>query len=250
MPQPHFEFDLSHTDPVPVYHQLEKAIQKYIESGQLAVGDLLPPERDICRLNSLSLSTVRKALQNLVQNGYLYRIQGKGTFVANTDIRRKNIRYYSFVKRFRGETGQPEIKFVDLKVTRAGDHIYHHLDIKPGQDLYEFQRLIIIDQKPVVYCISYLPCVLFPELDKYQPYNFEKHPLYIFIERKFGISTMKNRDLYGAVCADSFLADKLGVAEGHPLLMLEMQALTHKDRPYEYRISYCRVEERKILREY
>jgi GntR family transcriptional regulator len=250
MPQPNFVFELSHHDPVPVYHQLEKAILEYIESGGLAVDDLIPPERDICKLNKLSLSTVRKALQNLVHKGYLYRIQGKGTFVANTSIRRKNIRYYSFVKRFRGETGRPEIRFIDLKKTRADEHISRHLDIKSGQDIYQLRRMIYFDQQPVVYCVSCLPCKLFPKLDEFQPYYFERHAFYIFVEKEYGVTTIMNRDIYGAESADKLLAEMLEVKKGHPLLLIEMQAITHKDKPYEYRVSHCRVDERKIRREY
>ncbi|MBW1712152.1 MAG: GntR family transcriptional regulator, partial [Deltaproteobacteria bacterium] len=110
-----FIFNLSADDPVPVYHQLARAIQECIENGSLGANDPIPPERDIARLNGLSLSTVRNALQNLVQKGLLYRIQGKGTFVSNTELRRKNIRYYSLVERFQGEYGRLDIKFLSLE---------------------------------------------------------------------------------------------------------------------------------------
>ncbi len=245
-----FVFDLSSDDPVPVYHQLEKAIQECIENGSLAANDPIPPERDISRLNGLSLSTVRNALQHLAQKGFLYRIQGKGTFVANTELRRKNIRYYSLVERFQGEFGRLNIKFLGLERQRVEEPVDQYLNIRPDEDVYKLRRVVYVDRRPTVYSVSYLPYDLVKGLEKFAPDHFEKNALYILLEEKFGIPTMKNRDLYGAVSADKDLADILAVEEGRPLLLVEMQALTHKEKPYEYRISYCRVEERKIQREY
>lgn len=250
MSQISFEFDLTHHDPMPVYHQLENAIQEYIENGKLKVDELLPPERTICKLNNLSLSTVRKALQNLAQKGYLYRIQGKGTFVANAEIRRNNIRYYSLVKEFDGKNSMPAIRFVKIERIPGQERICRQLHIEPDQELYKLQRVISFDNEPTVYCISYLPCALFPDMDQLQPSQIEDNALYIMLEKTFGVSTMRNCDLYGAVSADKMVAQKLGVKPGQPLLLVEMLAITHKDKPFEYRISYCRADARKIRREY
>ena len=61
---------------------------------------------------------------------------------------------------------------------------------------------------------------------------------------------MKNRDLYGVALADSDAAKILNVKKVHPLLSVEMQAFTHKEKPYEYRISCCLADDFKIQREY
>jgi len=61
---------------------------------------------------------------------------------------------------------------------------------------------------------------------------------------------MKNRELYSAALADKELAKILNTKKGHPLLCVEMQALTHKEKPYEYRKSYCLTDDRKIRRIY
>jgi GntR family transcriptional regulator len=250
MPPQLFVIHTSIEDPTPVYYQLEKAIQELIESGRLAVDDPIPPEREIARMNGLSLTTVRTALQNLVQNGFLHRIQGKGTFVSNTAQRRKTVRYYPLVKHFMDDINEPGIKLMELKRIKGKSHINPHLKIRANQDLYELKRVLSLNRKPIIYCISYMPYNLFKGLENYKQFYFEKYPLYIFLEQKFGISTMKNRELYGAVLADKDLGGILKVKEGHPLLFIEMQALTHKEKPYEYRISYCCTDERKIRRIY
>ena len=248
MIDPLFIIDTSTENPTPVYYQLEKAIQEHIESGRLGVDDCLPSERDLANINSLSLATVRRALQNLVQKGFLHRIQGKGTFVANTALRRQKVRYYSLVKHFQDNYPQPSIKLIELKRINGARSINQHLRIRAHQDLYELRRIVSCSRKPIIYSISYLPYKMFQGLENFKRLYFEKYALYIFLEQQFGVSTMKNRELYGAASADKELAALLNVGEGYPLLLVEMQALTHKDKPYEYRISYCRTDERKIRR--
>jgi GntR family transcriptional regulator len=243
-----FIIDTSAGEPIPVYHQLEKAIQDRIENGQLVADDPIPAERDIARVNALSLATVRRAMQNLVQKGFLHRIQGKGTFVTNTALRRKKVRYYSLVKHFQGKYPQPSIKLIQLKRIIGDPPINQHLRIRTHQDLYQLRRVVSCNHKPTIYSISYLPQKMFQGLENFKHLFFEKYALYIFLEQHFGVSTMKNRELYGAASADKEIAGILNVEEGYPLLLVEMQALTHKDKPYEYRCSYCRTDERKILR--
>lgn len=245
-----FLFERSSDDPTPVYHQLEKAIREQIESGRLAVGDPLPPERDIAKINNISLATVRRALQNLVQNGFLHRIQGRGTFVSNTALRRKKVRYYHFVKRFQNDIRETDIELVQLKRIKGDPHVNRNLKIRASQDVYELRRVLGFGRKRLIYAVSYLPYVLFKGLEKYKKWYFEKFALYIFLEQKFGVSTMKNRELYGVALADRDMADIFNVENGHPLLSVEMQAFTHKEKPYEYRLSYCLVDDFRIQRVY
>ena len=85
-------------DPTPVYFQLQKKIKKQIEDGQWAPDESIPTERELIQTYNLSSGTVKKALLNLVNEGYLYRVQGKGTFVAGTTLRRGSLRYYRLQK--------------------------------------------------------------------------------------------------------------------------------------------------------
>ena len=235
-------------DLTPVYHKLEKAIKEQIENGRLAVDEKIPSEREIARLNNVSLATVRRALQNLVQSGFLHRIQGKGTFVSNTALRRKKVRYYSLANKFQAEINQPAIKFIELKHIPGNRQINRHLKLKSTQDLYELRRVVFFNGNPLIYCQSFLPCQICTGLKKFKKTDFEKFALYIFLEQKFGITTMRNIELYSATLAEENVANRLNVQAGHPLLKVEMLALTYKEKPYEYRISYCLTDEKKIRR--
>src|SRR5205085_10814598 len=67
----------------PLYQQLQRALREAIENGVIGADDALPPERDLAEMLSVSRITVRKAVDELVEEGLLIRKQGSGTFVSN-----------------------------------------------------------------------------------------------------------------------------------------------------------------------
>src|SRR5690554_6922818 len=75
---------------VPKYMQLKKEIQSWIYSGRIKYNEQLPSEHELSRLFSMSRQTVRQAIGDMVQEGHLYRIQGKGTYCAGALNRRMN----------------------------------------------------------------------------------------------------------------------------------------------------------------
>ncbi|MCB0153453.1 MAG: GntR family transcriptional regulator [Anaerolineae bacterium] len=70
--------------PVPIYLQLKNMLQNQIMQGMYYSHQKLPSERDLCRDHNLSRMTARRALQELIDEGYAYTKTGKGTFVSDT----------------------------------------------------------------------------------------------------------------------------------------------------------------------
>ncbi|HCS75651.1 MAG TPA: GntR family transcriptional regulator, partial [Clostridiales bacterium] len=70
---------------VPKYFQLKKAIIRKIEEEEYLPGGLIPSERELMEQYQVSRITVRKAIDELVVEGYLYKIQGKGTYVKTDE---------------------------------------------------------------------------------------------------------------------------------------------------------------------
>src|SRR5262245_6294305 len=79
---------LDKSSPMPLYFQLRTAIEEMIDSGQWPAETLLPSERELCERFQISRITVRQALAELVQKGRLVRSHGRGTFVADAQLRR------------------------------------------------------------------------------------------------------------------------------------------------------------------
>lgn len=66
----------------PLYVQLRDHIEQAIRSGRIAPGEALPSERDLAEISGISRITVRKAVQDLAQNGLVIQRQGSGTSVS------------------------------------------------------------------------------------------------------------------------------------------------------------------------
>lgn len=70
---------------LPLYKQLKILLMRYIEEN-LSEGDSLPIESEIEKLYGVSRATVRKTIDELVSEGVVKRIQGKGTFIQSKKI--------------------------------------------------------------------------------------------------------------------------------------------------------------------
>jgi GntR family transcriptional regulator len=238
------------TDRSPIHYRLQLEIRRRIESGQWVPGSVIPPERKMAEDYAVSLGTVRTAILNLVSEGLLYRIQGKGTLVSGTRMIRESIRYYRFVSDFNRKEAVPKLKLLDIGTIENRPDINHRLKIRAGESLYRLRRLVLITDKPIVYTVSFLPCKLFRGLNEFPRSWFERVPLYLALEDHFGLPTLSNADLMSAVAADAETAALLRIPEGRPILEVGMLAFSYCNRPYEYRISYCLTEGRKLLRKY
>jgi len=237
-------------DASPRHYRLQQEIRRRIERGEWVPGSIIPPERKIAQESAVSLGTVRTAILNLVSEGLLYRIQGKGTLVSGTRMIRENIRYYRFTEDFGKREAVPQLRLLDLTKIEGRLEINRRLKSDKGEALYRLRRLVLISKRPAVFSVSYLPCRLFTGLEEFPRSRFEKVPLYLALEDHFGLPTLTNSELISVVSAEAEEAAMLRIAEGVRILAVEMLAFTYRNRPYEYRISYCRSEGRKLLRKY
>jgi GntR family transcriptional regulator len=236
--------------PIPVYFRLQELVRAEIETGKLQPGSMIPTERQLVESYGVSAGTVKKAILNLVHQGYLYRIQGKGTFVTGTTLRRESLRYYRMLEGFDGVESNLTVKPLQLRQVPSFHPATQLLGIKTDQPLFELKRIFFLEGSPIVFSVSYLPRNLFRELDEYPSDEFEKKPLYATVEEKYGLPTISNRELISAAFPSTEAAEALGIANDAPVLYLEMLAFTYRKKPYEYRRAYCVTDERKIFREY
>ena len=80
------------TVPIPLYFQLKELVLSEIKEGNYKSGDMIPTEKEISDSFGISRTTVRQAITELVQEGWLYRVKSKGTFVSQPKITQNFIR--------------------------------------------------------------------------------------------------------------------------------------------------------------
>ena len=231
------------------YALVEESLRAGIERREYKPGDLIPSEPQLAETFQVSVGTVKKAVQNLVSAGFLYRIQGKGTYVAGNFVRSEKLRFY----RNQPDFFQPEppysLYFVAIKCVPPLPEANAALHIAKSAPLIRLTRMMRMEDKPFVLIQSHFEEARFPGLLELRPRDFEKRALTVIVENDYETPTLATQELISAVPADKTLARDLCLPEGSPVLCIEMLSFTYRDSPYEYRRAYC-APGKKIFRAY
>lgn len=233
---------------VPRYFLVQRGVLNRIEKGEYAPGDMIPTEKDLASAFGVSIGTVKTALLNLVNSGLLFRVQGRGTFVSGSVIGRDKLRLYHFVSDFENQDAPLKVQFLSIKWVDGSLSAGRYLKIKPGLGLFQIDRIFKLNDTPAVFASSFLPENLFKGIDQIPRETFENKPLYQLIEDAYKLPTVRYQEMFAATLSAGEISSNLNVPDGFPLLQVDMLALTFKNRPIEYRISYCRTDRMKLFR--
>lgn len=144
--------------PVPLYYQLKNLLLEDIQSGKYPKGSLIPTELELGTTYQLSRTTVRQALTELVQEGWLTRQKGRGTFVTQTNIQQDFLnRIESFNDNILRSGMEPTTEVLDLRIVEATDDVAKNLQLEPGGKAIYLHRLRKADGEPIVSVETYLP---------------------------------------------------------------------------------------------
>jgi len=226
---PTLKLDRNGTDPL--YDQAKQAIQEYIVAHQLAPNSLLPSEREFSELFSVSRLTLRKAIDELVEEGRVFRRPGKGTFVSLPKFEQRLFVLTSFTEAVKQEGHTPGTQVLEVKVETASHSVCEALKIAVGLPVLKVQRLRSVDNIPFSIATSYLPHDLTANL---QPADFQTHSLYALLENKCGISLAKSQVSLEATVAKRNEATLLKVKANAPLFLMRGTVAEKAGRVIEY----------------
>jgi len=234
---------------LPAYYKLKKTIEQEIVDGTKKPGQQIPSERQYASIYNLSVGTVRKALEILVQDGLLERTQGKGTFVRSRAVQNESLRYYRYVKDF--SSIHPGLTIKRLAITKMTGvaKVCELLGVKKQSKLICLKRLFSLDQTPMVFSISFFPESLFPDMHSFPPEMFEEQTLYMTIEERYHLPTKEVKEYFSAVSANAETAEYLCISQNDPVLSINMLATSFQSMIFEYRQSYCNTASYYILRD-
>ena len=157
--------DLDRSSPVPLYHQMAKAIEKSIEAGDLAPGVRLENEIALASRLRVSRPTARRALQELVELGMLVRKRGVGTQVAPVRVRRK-VDLTSLFDDLAGSGRTPTTKVLEYSVGPGTPEITDLLEIPADAEVVTVRRLRFADGEPLALMTNQLSLEFAPTYDE------------------------------------------------------------------------------------
>lgn len=157
--------DLDPSSPVPLYHQMAKAIEKNIESGALAPGERLENEIALAERLRVSRPTARRALQQLVDLGMLVRKRGVGTQVAPVRVRRK-VDLTSLSDDLAGSGRTPTTTVLEYSAGPGSAEITEVLEIPLGSEVVTVRRLRYADGEPLALMTNHLALEIAPSYEE------------------------------------------------------------------------------------
>lgn len=148
---------------VPLYQQLSDEIKKQIVEGKLQAGDKLPTEAEFSQTFEVSRITVRKAIELLVDDGFVIRKQGIGTFVAQRKLHRtiKNHQGISFTEMSILSGQEPSAELISVERIIPDASIARHLHVDENEQVLKLVRLRKNDGEAVMIEESYYPKKMF-----------------------------------------------------------------------------------------
>ncbi|SFD55187.1 GntR family transcriptional regulator [Bacillus sp. OV194] len=229
--------------PLPIYYQIEEAIKGRIEKGELQEGEMIPSEREYAETYGISRMTVRQAITNLVNDGYLTRRKGKGTFVANKKIEQKLVGLTSFTEDMKARGLSPSIKLLDFKLSEAHGKTATGLGIQAEAAVYEIQRVRLADQIPMALETTFLSADLVRGLNE----KIVQGSLYQYVEEELGLSIDYATQELEASVAREAESEILGIAKGSPVLFIRRYTYLTDGRPLELVQSIYRGDRYKFI---
>ncbi|HEX4858783.1 MAG TPA: GntR family transcriptional regulator [Usitatibacteraceae bacterium] len=244
---PAAEIDLSHARlragaalDSPLYKEVKRLLTETIQSGEWKPGTAIPSERQLSARFHVAVGTLRKAVDELVQERILIRQQGRGTFVAAHNRDRMMFHFFH-IQREDGEKPTPDVELLSFKASLADAGEAARLGIAAGDKVLRIANVLRLAGEPVIFDRISIPRALFPGLTAAQ---FRNRPstIYHLYQTAFGITVVRSAERLRACRADAETARILGVAKGAPLLEIRRVAMTFHDAPVEYRVSLVNTE--------
>ena len=237
-------------DTAPLYRQVKRALQGFIEAGHYSPGAPLPSEAVIARSLQVSIGTLRHAVDELVHEHVLLRRQGRGTFVAPHNQARFMFQFFHVepqsdygdddATQRGGQSGEqseyPTIECLTFGRDRSSAQEAAALRIKPGDLILRIENRLSLRGRVVVHDKLAISAAMFKNLSE-KRFVERSGTIYGLYQTDFAITVLRAQERARARLADKATARVLGVAVGAAVMEVHRLALTFGEKPVEYRIS-------------
>lgn len=225
--------------PVPKHVQLRQILESLV-TEDLTPDAPIPSERELMAEFGVSRMTVRQAIGQLVLEGRLHRVRGKGTFVAPPKVD-SMLELTSFTEDMRRRGHEPATVILRSVELEPPAEVRRALSLTPAQTAYRIERLRLADGIPMAlengwYVAGPMPGLLDRDL---------AGSLYTLFARTYGVVIDAAKQTLRSEIADAQTARILGVAMGAPLLVLERTS-TAGGRPVEHITSWYRGDRYQV----
>lgn len=220
---------------IPIYIQIAQDLRNLIFVGHYHQDDQIPTEDEIVIKYGVSRMTARNAVTELVNEGLVYRVHGKGAFVTRAKLQRSLNKIGGFHQDMIEIGLKPSSKLVNFVKRHPTERECHKLNIRKLNNVFAVKRIRYIEEIPYGFQELIIPEFLVPNLDRI---NLEKESLYSYLG-EIGKPLHSAEQRMEAVINDE-IAEKIGISKCIPFFFFDRISYLEDGTPIELLYSYFR----------
>lgn len=231
------ELKIDHTSRIPLHLQVESMLRTLIQQPEYQQGELLPREIELAKMLGISRNTIRQATNKLEYEGLLVRKKGVGTKVAGNSVTTHLDQWHSFTQEMNDQGVVLTSFLILVDKVEASPKQCAFFNIPAGTQVIKLSRLRGDLKGPFVYFESYFH----PRIGLTGDEDFSR-PLYEILEKDYQAIPTLSKEQIRAGLASVFVAKRLRIKPGDPVLIRERFVLDPGNRPLEYNIGFYHAE--------
>jgi GntR family transcriptional regulator len=237
----------------PLYLQLKELIAEGIRDGGLQPGDRVGSEAELEQAHQVSRITVRQAIGALVQEGEVYRVPGKGTYVASPKLA-PLAAFTSFSENMVAQGRTPSYRVLVAEWVIPPSRVGGELRLTPEERAFQLDRLLLADGMPMCLQHGFYPGrLLRPITNLLTPETLSVTSLYQLLEQRLGLKLGKAEETVEPAIPTREEVKELGISRDIPVLVVnrlsyivsgepvETVKLVFRGDRYQYRVNLYRV---------
>jgi len=219
--------------PTPMHQQIRTLLTDEIISGRAGPGVRLPSESQLSEMHDVSRITVRRALQDLMRDGLIERVVGKGTFVKATKAER-TATLTGFGENMRAIGKRPAYRTLAVSKLPSPPEVSRRLAIAADEEVVFIRRLLLADNALIALAESWIRLGADGAVLEHLTIDgLNARSLYSILEHEGGLRLGSATEEIEPTLADSTLAERLEIPEGSPVLKVTRLLRDREMRPFE-----------------
>lgn len=225
--------------PGALYARIREELRELIVSGAWRPNDPVPSERALMAQYGVSRITVRQALGDLQKDSLIFKLAGKGAYVAQVRPFQELGRLQGFAEAMEARGHETFNRVLAIEHRNADELVAARLQLEPGAAVTELRRVRFLDRHPVSLDITWVPRAIGERLERA---DLATRDVFLILENDCATPLGHAELVIDAGICDAALAPHLGIAVGAPVLRIERLTHDAQGRPVDYEHLYCRSD--------
>ncbi|RHW39385.1 GntR family transcriptional regulator [Lysinibacillus yapensis] len=230
---------------IPLYKQIKEILIQELREVAGEKGRPFSTEQELVERFRVSRAPIRQALKELANEGYVYRERAKGTFpVQEMPVHPLGLELGGLVPFLREQGIDCHSNILGVERVFPPEHLCSSLRISPEEMVLRVSRLILLKENPLGWTQTYLHVS-----DDFHPSKKELEEVesvFVLLQRDQGTYIARGDHQIYAFAATSEDAEKLGIAVGDPVLVMETKLYTRNDQVIGWRRAVHIADEYKL----